>query len=417
MLRLARPGHAGGRRRSIEVIERCAADGRAAARRLPRAPGHRRGVRRRRRARARAAARQDLERAPRRRRGAGRPARRRSPPPATTRWPCDRTRCPTSSRSPAGPRPACVMALRHRDAADRGRAVPPGVGAHRGRAPDARHVDGPAVTRWRRRSSRTWCATSAPWPWRQRPRRRRRALGCRTPQPVVRKIVHLRWKQRLGPVRDRRPRSAWRPRRCTRCWSAAGSTGSPTSTGRTGEPIRRYEHDLPRLAVHVDVKKLGNIPDGGGWRYVGRAQGRSNRAAHRPASARNAHHHPSLGTAYVHTVLDDHSRVAYAEIHDDETAATAIACCATRWPGSPPAASPSSGSCPTTARPTAPTPGATPAPSSASRPSAPGPTGRSTRNSPPLPPPPPKTPVVAARRRRRRSRPRPRRRCSGRRSP
>ena len=31
-----------------------------------------------------------------------------------------------------------------------------------------------------------------------------------------------------------------------------------------------------------------------------------------------------VGTAYVHTVIDDHSRVAYAEVHDDETAATAI---------------------------------------------------------------------------------------------
>jgi transposase InsO family protein len=73
----------------------------------------------------------------------------------------------------------------------------------------------------------------------------------------------------------------------------------------------------------VDVKKLGNIPDGGGWRYVGRAQGKRNRAA-TPGKARNAHHNPVLGTAFVHTVLDDHSRVAYAEILDDETAATAI---------------------------------------------------------------------------------------------
>ena len=38
----------------------------------------------------------------------------------------------------------------------------------------------------------------------------------------------------------------------------------------TGEPVRRYEHDHPGAMFHVDVKKLGNIPDGGGWRYVGR---------------------------------------------------------------------------------------------------------------------------------------------------
>lgn len=36
----------------------------------------------------------------------------------------------------------------------------------------------------------------------------------------------------------------------------------------TGEHVRRYEHDYPGSLVHVDVKKLGNTPDGGGWRYV-----------------------------------------------------------------------------------------------------------------------------------------------------
>ena len=67
--------------------------------------------------------------------------------------------------------------------------------------------------------------------------------------------------------------------------------------------------------IHVDVKKLGNIPDGGGWRYVGRQQGGKNRSVHRS---------PLIGTAFVHTVIDDHSRVAYAEIHNDETAATVV---------------------------------------------------------------------------------------------
>jgi len=74
--------------------------------------------------------------------------------------------------------------------------------------------------------------------------------------------------------------------------------------------------------IHVDVKKLGNVPDGGGWRFVGRQQGKKNRAA-TPGKPRSAHRNPKLGTAFVHTVIDDHSRVAYAEIHDDENAATA----------------------------------------------------------------------------------------------
>jgi transposase InsO family protein len=144
----------------------------------------------------------------------------------------------------------------------------------------------------------------------------------RTPQPVVRKIVHLRGKKRLGPVQ------------------IAGRLGLAASTVHavlvrcrlnrlshidraTGEPIRRYEHDAPGSLLHVDVKKLGNIPDGGGWRYVGRQQGHRNRAA-TPGKPRTAWRDPKMGTAFVHTVLDDHSRVAYAEIHDDETATTAI---------------------------------------------------------------------------------------------
>jgi transposase InsO family protein len=92
---------------------------------------------------------------------------------------------------------------------------------------------------------------------------------------------------------------------------------------RTGEPIRRYEHDHPGSMIHVDVKKLGNIPTGGGWRFVGRVQGKKNRAA-TPGAALSRHRNALIGHAFVHTVIDDHSRVAYAEIHDDETAATAI---------------------------------------------------------------------------------------------
>ena len=101
---------------------------------------------------------------------------------------------------------------------------------------------------------------------------------------------------------------------------------------RTGEVIRRYEHDHPGSLIHVDVKKLGNIPDGGGWRFVGRQQGLRNRAA-TPGKPRNAQRNSKMGTAYVHTVIDDHSRVAYAEIHNDERKETAVAVLkrATAW--------------------------------------------------------------------------------------
>lgn len=71
---------------------------------------------------------------------------------------------------------------------------------------------------------------------------------------------------------------------------------------------RRYEHDHPGSLIHIDVKKLGRIPDGGGWR----AHGRSEQVRSR-----------GIGYDYVHAAIDDHSRVAYAEIHDDEKGVTA----------------------------------------------------------------------------------------------
>lgn len=64
--------------------------------------------------------------------------------------------------------------------------------------------------------------------------------------------------------------------------------------------------------IHVDAKKFGNIPEGG-WRYVGRRQAEKNRAK-TPEKPRNKYRDPLLRQAYVHTVIDDHSRVAYAVI-------------------------------------------------------------------------------------------------------
>lgn len=143
----------------------------------------------------------------------------------------------------------------------------------------------------------------------------------RTPAPVVRKIVHLRWKQRLGPVEiaDRLGMAASTVHAVlVRC-----RINRLTHIDRaTDEPIRRYEHDKPGDLIHVDVKKLGRVPDGGGWRYVGRKQGNRNRAA-TPAIPRNKYRNPQLGTCYLHTVIDDHSRVAYVEAHDDQAKETA----------------------------------------------------------------------------------------------
>jgi transposase InsO family protein len=89
-------------------------------------------------------------------------------------------------------------------------------------------------------------------------------------------------------------------------------------------PIRRYERETPGSLVHVDVKKLGNIPDGGGWRFVGKKQGDRNKAS-TAAMTRGQSHHANTGHAFAHSVLDDHSRVVYSEVHDDERKDTAVA--------------------------------------------------------------------------------------------
>ena len=86
----------------------------------------------------------------------------------------------------------------------------------------------------------------------------------------------------------------------------------------TGEVIKaskhtatRYERARPGELVHMDVKKIGRIPDGGGWRAVGRAAG----STHRDRSSR-------VGFDYVHSLVDDHSRLAYSEILPDEKGPT-----------------------------------------------------------------------------------------------
>ncbi|WP_405836207.1 IS481 family transposase [Streptomyces platensis] len=147
---------------------------------------------------------------------------------------------------------------------------------------------------------------------------RPRRSPTKTPENVTKRCISLR----EGPVQlaarlDIAPSTVHRILRSARLNRLAYLDRA------TGEPVRRYEHDHPGSLVHVDVKKLGNIPDGGGWRYVGRRQGEKHRVA-TPGKSRNAYGGPKLGYAFVDTIIDDHSRVAYTEIHDDETAVTAV---------------------------------------------------------------------------------------------
>jgi transposase InsO family protein len=89
----------------------------------------------------------------------------------------------------------------------------------------------------------------------------------------------------------------------------------------TGEVIRaskttavRYERDRPGELVHMDVKKIGRIPDGGGWRALGRE-----------ASSARRNRSTTVGFDYVHSLVDDHSRLAYSEVLTDEKGPTCAA--------------------------------------------------------------------------------------------
>ena len=147
----------------------------------------------------------------------------------------------------------------------------------------------------------------------------------RTAQPVVRRIVHLRWKQRLGPVAIAR-RVGCAPSTVHRILVACRINRLWHVDRVTGAPVRRYEMSRPGELVHVDVKKLGNIPDGGGWRIHGREQGARNRHAHQdPARPRKVHGRPNIGYCYVHSAVDGYTRPAYSEALNDETATTALA--------------------------------------------------------------------------------------------
>jgi transposase InsO family protein len=133
---------------------------------------------------------------------------------------------------------------------------------------------------------------------------------AQTPTRTERRIINLRINRRWGPARigyllGLHPSTVHRV--LTR-YRLARLTWLDRATGRV---VRRYEHARPGDLVHVDIKKLGRIPDGGGWRVNGREQ-RPNR-------------HRGSGYAYLHNAVDDHSRLAYAEILDDERGNTAAA--------------------------------------------------------------------------------------------
>ena len=134
-----------------------------------------------------------------------------------------------------------------------------------------------------------------------------------TAPEVAAELLRLRAKHREGPS-DLGARCGVHPRTVSRIlarsgvpklWELDPVTGERIRAGRaTG---RRYEREAPGDLLHVDVKKLGRIPDGGGWRAHGRSEAVRGRG---------------IGFDYVHVAVDDHSRLAYAEVLPDEKGTT-----------------------------------------------------------------------------------------------
>ncbi|MFI0906073.1 IS481 family transposase [Streptomyces sioyaensis] len=135
----------------------------------------------------------------------------------------------------------------------------------------------------------------------------------RTSPAVEEHVLRMRHEHRIGPLRLA-GRAGIAASTAHRILQRHHTPPLATLDRATGEPVRRYERSRPGELVHIDVKKLGRIPDGGGHKALGRA-----------ASSPNKDRRNGAGYAYLHTALDDHTRLAYTEALPDETAPTCAA--------------------------------------------------------------------------------------------
>ena len=133
----------------------------------------------------------------------------------------------------------------------------------------------------------------------------------RTPAELEAQVVELRTARKPGPARiglilGMPTSTVWRVL-CRYGLNRLAWMDRPT-----GRVIRRYERSTPGELLHIDIKKLGRIPDGGGWRVRG------------PGYAGHySRKRPKLGYGFIHAAVDDHTRLAYVEVLDDEKAVTA----------------------------------------------------------------------------------------------
>ncbi|HWV56428.1 MAG: IS481 family transposase [Microbacteriaceae bacterium] len=143
-----------------------------------------------------------------------------------------------------------------------------------------------------------------------------------TPSETAAAVVELRSRERLG--RDEIARACGvSPRTASRLIARAGLPPLHELDPVTGIALRasrrtqvRYERETPGDLVHIDVKKLGRIPEGGGWRVAG-----PDTIDHHGSRDRKV----KLGFDYVHVAVDDHSRLAFAQILPDEKGTTCAA--------------------------------------------------------------------------------------------
>jgi transposase InsO family protein len=127
------------------------------------------------------------------------------------------------------------------------------------------------------------------------------------PVSQVRRVLAARRRHRQGPHR-----LAWRlgmPRSTIYGVLARHGMGRLAHTDRASGVVVGYQREHPGELVHIDVKKLGRIPDGGGHRVHGRT----------PATPTGR----GIGYDYVHSAVDDRSRVAFSQVLPDESAMTA----------------------------------------------------------------------------------------------
>ena len=146
----------------------------------------------------------------------------------------------------------------------------------------------------------------------------------RIPTRTERRIIKVRVLRRWGPARIGYLLGI-HPSTVHRVLTRYGMAKLRWLDRPTGRVIRRIEPAHCGDLVHVDVKKLGKIPAGGGWRILGRTAGNRNSRADKSSGIKSKRYYPLKGYHFLHTALDGHSRLAYTELLADERQDTAAA--------------------------------------------------------------------------------------------